>query len=401
MFTIENIEILEPPVFSKEIPKSIVGDIIYAEIENNVKKALLNNDIFLKKIMDELTSKSLSNINLLDNPDFSINQRNGYITKIGAKAYYDSGFTNIANNGLVNQYKVTDIDNSYAMFLGGDNNKYYIKLSDIEKGYVSNGYMMDRWKGSSTSIVKVLEHGIKTECYDNTHNQGVRQYKKYNMSLLVGRRFTLSLEIDMSGLADECFNSSYCHWLNVNGSTIKIYPQKKTNKEILCFSGTLNYNSDNNLKDYLLVQLNTISGTIIKWAKLELAETNTPFVPPDYSSELAKCRWYYQELTDVGNPNVYTSNALHRNIRYPEMRIKPTAYFKNSIFNKVGFVRMGDIGGNLLSGFTFSLNCNEGNEVKHGLAIIATKAGHGLNSSNCNVVISKGNPLCLDAEFYP
>ncbi len=342
-----------------------------------------------------------SNPNLLDNADFRVNQRNGSITKLGAKAYYDVDFARVANESLQQQYRVTDIDDTYAMFLGGDGNKFYIKLEDIEKGYVSNDYMVDRWRGSLSSIVKVLDHGIRTECYDDTHNQGVKQFKKYDMNLLVGKMFTLSLEVDTTGVSEECINNSnYCHWLNVNGVSTKIYLKEKRNSEILSFTGMIQYNTGS-YRDYLLVQLNTITGTVIKWAKLELGEKATPFVPPDYASELLKCKYYYQEITEVGNPNVYTSNALHRNIRYSEMRIKPTAYFKNSIFNKVGYTRMGNTGGNLIEGFTFSLNCQEGNEVKHGLAIIATKEGHGLNSTNCNVVVSKLNPLCLNAEYYP
>lgn len=63
-------------------------------------------------------------------------------------------------------------------------------------------------------------------------------------------------------------------------------------------------------------------------------------------------------------------------------------------------MRIGNTGGNLISGFTFSLNCHEGNEIKHGLAVIASKKSHGLNTTNCCVVIAKGNPLCLDAEYY-
>ena len=343
-----------------------------------------------------------SNPNLLDNADFRVNQRNGYITKLEAKAYYDADFVGVANESLQQQYRVTDIDDTYAMFLGGDGTtKYYIRLEDIEKGYVANDYMVDRWRGSLSSIVKILDHGIRTECYDDTHNQGVKQFKKYDMNLLVGKMFTLSLEIDTTGVSEECINNSnYCHWLNVNGVSTKIYLKEKRNSEILSLTGMIQYNTGS-YRDYLLVQLNTITGTVIKWAKLELGEKATPFVPPDYASELLKCKYYYQEITEVGNPNVYTSDALHKNIRYSEMRIKPSAYFKNSIFNKVGYTRMGNTGGNLIDGFTFSLNCNEGNEVKHGLAIIATKAGHGLNSTNCNVVVAKGNPLCLNAEHYP
>ncbi len=186
-----------------------------------------------------------SNPNLLDNADFRVNQRNGSITKLGAKAYYDVDFARVANESLQQQYRVTDIEDTYAMFLGGDGTtKYYIRLEEIEKGYVSNDYMVDRWRGSLSSIVKVLEHGIKTECYDDTHNQGVKQFKKYDMNLLIGKMFTLSLEIDTTGVSEECINNSnYCHWLNVNGVSTKIYLKEKRNSEILSLTGMIQYNT--------------------------------------------------------------------------------------------------------------------------------------------------------------
>jgi len=143
------------------------------------------------------------------------------------------------------------------------------------------------------------------------------------------------------------------------------------------------------------------SGSIdMQWAKLEEGDIATPFVPPHKSEELLKCKYYYQEICSIKNPNVYTSNGLYCNIDFSEMRIMPTAYFKNSIFNKMGYTRIGNSGGNLIDGFTFSIKCEIGNEAKFNLAVIATKDNHGLNSTNSNVSVGKLNPACLDAEEY-
>lgn len=54
--------------------------------------------------------------------------------------------------------------------------------------------------------------------------------------------------------------------------------------------------SEETVKDklYTTVTLRTTSNVIISWAKLELGNTETPFVPPSPSAELAKCMYYYE-----------------------------------------------------------------------------------------------------------
>lgn len=58
----ENLEILKPAVFSEEIRKVEKEEFITAEIENEIKRRLLNNDIFLKELLEKLTKKTEDHI---------------------------------------------------------------------------------------------------------------------------------------------------------------------------------------------------------------------------------------------------------------------------------------------------------------------------------------------------
>ena len=58
----ENLEILEPAIFSEEIRKVEEEEFITAEIENEIKRKLLNNDVFLKELLEKLTKKTEDHI---------------------------------------------------------------------------------------------------------------------------------------------------------------------------------------------------------------------------------------------------------------------------------------------------------------------------------------------------
>ncbi len=338
-----------------------------------------------------------SNPNILINPNFSINQRDGYITKVGVKAYYDADFTSIANESLQVTYRVTDINDTYAMFLGGDGTtKFYIKLTDIEKGYTGGGsYTVDRWRFNSeldANILKVFD------TYITLMNKKPDKYAQIlqlidDCHYYSGKTLTFSAKIRVSTetkayLQMSSNNKNHAYSFIGDGEW-KIVSTKITLPE-------------NVTRFYVGIGIwEYSSGSIdIEWAKLEEGDIVTPFVLPHKSEELLKCKYYYQEICSIKNPNVYTPNGLYCNVDFSEMRIMPTAYFKNSIFNKVGYTRVGDSGGNLIDGFTFSIKCETGNEAKFNLAIIATKNNHGLNSTNSNVSVGKGNRVCLDAEKY-
>lgn len=338
-----------------------------------------------------------SNPNILINPDFRVNQRDGYITKLGAKAYYDANFTQIANESLQVNYRITDIDDNYAMFLGGDGTtKYYIKLSDIEKGYTGGGsYTVDRWRFNSEPDGNILK------VFDNYITLINKKQDKYAQILQLiedchyysGKTLTFSVKIRVStgtkAYLQMSSNNKNVAYAMIGNGEWKIVSTKITLPE-------------NVTRFYVGIGIwEGSSGSIdMQWTKLEEGDIVTPFVLPHKSEELLKCKYYYQEICSIKNPNVYTPNGLYCNIDFSEMRIMPTAYFKNSIFNKVGYTRIGNSGGNLIDGFTFSIKCETGNEAKFNLAIIATKNNHGLNSTNSNVSVGKLNPVCLDAEFY-
>lgn len=58
----ENLEILKPAIFSEEIRKVEKEEFITAEIENEIKRRLLNNDVFLKELLEKLTEKTEEHI---------------------------------------------------------------------------------------------------------------------------------------------------------------------------------------------------------------------------------------------------------------------------------------------------------------------------------------------------
>ena len=45
----------------------------------------------------EVLTETVSNNNLVINPDFNINQRDGYVVKDVASLFYDTSFTQVAN----------------------------------------------------------------------------------------------------------------------------------------------------------------------------------------------------------------------------------------------------------------------------------------------------------------
>ncbi len=66
-----------------------------------------------------------------------------------------------------------------------------------------------------------------------------------------------------------------------------------TNTTASASAGTASYNDST--KTFTL----TASGKNIAWAKLEIGSAATPYSPPDYASELAKCQRYFQRIKNV------------------------------------------------------------------------------------------------------
>lgn len=96
----------------------------------------------------QLTAAStgrLSNENLLDNPFFTVNQREGKIAPWGTSYYADEACTILAFNAESVEKVIPHTNGNYK-YLGSTGQWWYVKASDVVDGYVGGGYTVDRWK---------------------------------------------------------------------------------------------------------------------------------------------------------------------------------------------------------------------------------------------------------------
>ena len=129
----------------------------------------------------------------------------------------------------------------------------------------------------------------------------------------------------------------------------------------------------------------------LAWVKLESGSLATPFVPPDYAVELAKCQRYLLKLSQWS-----AYRAVHSNVNYMEfavpipesMSISPTIIGGD---NFAVYKFPSPVAAE--SDFTFSVAAASENELR----VRATKAGHGLSDAALHVVGADG--VFLSAEL--
>lgn len=129
----------------------------------------------------------------------------------------------------------------------------------------------------------------------------------------------------------------------------------------------------------------------LAWVKLESGSLATPFVPPDYAVELAKCQRYLLKLSQWS-----AYRAVHSNVNYMEfavpipesMSISPTIIGGD---NFAVYKFPSPVAAE--SDFTFSVAAASANELR----VRATKAGHGISDAALHVVGADG--VFLSAEL--
>lgn len=340
-----------------------------------------------------MTNDEVSNPNLVINPDFSIEQRDGYIIKTGCTVYNEPALTtDVSGLGLSNRPRqVTYRTNTYAAFLGDNGYTYYVKINDIENGYVgANIYTVDRWKFNNydSNLLTIHDSYVTlTSINTNTYKQILQ--KVDNWQDYVGETLTLSVKLRVP--------QNTRAYIQMNcGSKNAATEVTDTNGEWKIVTAKLSIDENAN-RLYVGVGIYEYSsGSVdIKWAKLELGSVATKFIPPQKSSELMKCKYYYQEITTNQSLDVYRADLLAVNIGAVDMRVIPTAQFKNGKFNTTDSVYI--INGNIIDGFNFTLSVDSRTNV---VTIFANKQTHGLEFFNTLLVVAKGNPVCLDAEIY-
>lgn len=347
-----------------------------------------------------------SNPNLLINPDFQINQRNGYIVREGATVYFDQQFTQIANASISAGYKIEEIYNNYGTLKTKEAENIttlYAKKEDIVKGYVSENiktvYTVDRWrmKGHLCTLV-IDEDGLII----TKHSEANKGYAIFcsiiedKEKLLEGKELMLSAEINNkvvtlyvpSGWQYDSTEKDLS-WRTYEHMSLYLITTPTNELEIRFYIG-------------MAQPVNT--SFQIKWAKLELGAAATPFVPPATATELVKCQYYFQTVEGIYSPTVWRPGKIVTYIHPPiPMRTIPTMSFKNTIFNTI-FPKSGvcitNEYGSALAGYTFSLGSSYTTESSLSeFSLNAEKENHEVKGNNL-VVIGKDNPVFLDAEFY-
>lgn len=172
--------------------------------------------------------------------------------------------------------------------------------------YTAAGYTVDRWAAQSNcKVTPKSSGGVRLDCL-GTVNTGF--YQKYDGDLS-GNTVTLSLKASGSGSLR----------LGVWDTSIKIVTLDDTPR---VYSHTFELGDDPTFGMWLSANGEYAE---IEWTKFEIGSIATPFVPPEATIELLKCRRYYQKLCFFRVPMAYHDvNYITWFIPFVPMRTLPT-----------------------------------------------------------------------------
>lgn len=319
-----------------ETPNTLEVLIPFVPKDNSIKFETSED---FEKVKVSLNSRVVSNPNLLINPDFTINQR-------GQSSYTG---TNI--------------------------------------------YTLDRWQIVGGTVEKIT-NGIKHTSTDTW--QGIRQIIE-NPSKLAGKTLTISAKGKVSSGTFRLY--LYSQKTGQSRVTVASNWTDSTTDKIISASGTIP--SDITDSDTIYVMMyNSVANTSFwcEWAKLEIGELATEFVPPLIAEELPKCQRYYQKYNyssyaSIGIGIAYNSTTkLEMPFSYrQEMRTTPTASISGNFRAYNTNVYKIDL--------TLALNFTNNKST----TLLATSASGGFTTGNSYLIGPNGDAaanISLDAEIY-
>ncbi len=262
------------------------------------------------------------NPNLLDNPDFKINQR-------GQKTYFKAGV------GL---------------------------------------YTVDRWRADEKTLVSKNENGIYISA-DAKQTSACIQYLEPNVSAQIENK-TITLSASFAGTVYSV--SGIFSKANMDNLTLR--------KTFGSYGLGLNYDAKGYFAYFSFINsASSTKNILVNWTKLELGGNATPFIPPDPASELLKCQRYCQVFHgDLGREYDFPSPSINKIqfiIPMPTiMRGEP--HIENlegsGVFSILNMYR------NIQNGFTFKPQYGYKNNPPK-IIVIAEKANHGLSGASLHV----------------
>lgn len=185
--------------------------------------------------------------------------------------------------------------------------------------YLVTGYTADCWFSQSMFEVTPLETGIRIRCTEEITSNVFCLYQHVPITQsLKASDFTLTANVASTN--DYAYMVIYAY--NAANSVVK-------SSEKISLKAGINSVTIRNLPEtaaYIRVQFTINAGAQIDdsleiaWAKLETGNCATPFIPPEYSDELARCQRYYQTRTtgDVAAADMRPSMATIKDIKQRE-----------------------------------------------------------------------------------
>lgn len=263
-------------VATQFVPPANAEELLKCQSKDNLGNSRLVSDSILPSLMN---SRMMSNPNLLDNPDFMINQRGSNL--------YTSGYTvdrwYLATNGLCSlSYAYDGITLTVIKSPSASTHVFWQDLID----YSSIIEINSAPRGKHTLSVCVLNVTGKWAARIRTVNESGEYVASYYTSFLTSGINTVSVDLPETEF--------------ISTVSINVHP---------CDPGSL-------LK--------------IAWFKLEQGMVSTQFVAPNYTLELLKCQRYYVEYNpdarlyaNVGDGYGYINNNA---IIYADLPTRMRAY---------------------------------------------------------------------------
>ena len=250
----------------------------------------------------------------------------------------------------------------------------------------STGYTVDRWYISTDKCKAAPEtNGIRLTA-TATLTSNTHAFWQNNEFPLAPGKYTLSLSVlEVSGVW-----SARIRTVNASGDYVDSYYTSALHEGVNKVSVDL---PDGEYISAVSIGLNkgTEAGNSLKlaWVKLESGSLATPFVPPDYAAELAKCQRYLyvlrRSLLRAGLSEAYSTSYVLFYLYAPaSFRTVPSVSFENivlsstkdvSVYSEAANIQVRGCNSNsvkLLVTVTDPLNVGEQYELSHKLDTVGS-----------------------------
>ena len=268
-----------------------------------------------------------SNPNLLDNPWFTVNQRDGKVVPPGQPFYVYGG----SQVGTTDKYyKVNRFESNLAWITvnGGD---YVAPAESAMSGYAEYGYSMDRWQTAGGGTVTVEDNGVRV----------VNSSAVWSLWQTVSDKERLyEKQVTFSVNCTEFVSGGWYIVILRNNEVLNFSPTARTTG-ILSVTTTIPLLETT---DKVLALIVSEGNQLFRSAKLEYGSVSTLANDhaPDYATELLKCQRYIRFLKGVcflfsaqSQAGLYRGNS----VVFDDMRETPSVLLVPDESGNVGIVQ--------------------------------------------------------------